>query len=268
PQPMHHGQTLLTESRDFKLPFAIYQEAEEIRAKVDAKRKPPAYSHIRVNQYYSRPKLHGEVPICQCSPGQTCADDCMNRIIQYICNPRTCPCGDKCTNISLGKRPGIKTDVAYYGARGFGLKALEPVKRGGFIDEYRGEIIDLKEAAKRVTESYKYTGNFYFLDYDAQAGEVLDGGRKGNVTRFANHSCNPNCYIEKWLVCGTDEKLTAEFQIGLFALRDISAGEELTYDYGESIFPFSPASLPVSAHSDSARLFSLLSHPRVVRVPA
>lgn len=46
--------------------------------------------------------------------------------------------------------------------------------------------------------------------------------------------CAPNCYIEKWLICGTDEERSAEFQIGLFALRDIQEGEELTYDYGES----------------------------------
>ena len=48
--------------------------------------------------------------------------------------------------------------------------------------------------------------------------------------------CDPNCYIEKWILCGTDESRTAEFQIGLFALRDIKAGEELTYDYGWSAF--------------------------------
>jgi hypothetical protein len=44
--------------------------------------------------------------------------------------------------------------------------------------------------------------------------------------------CDPNCYIEKWLISGSDEERDAEFQIGLFALRDIKAGDELTYDYG------------------------------------
>lgn len=44
-----------------------------------------------------------------------------------------------------------------------------------------------------------------------------------------NHSCDPNCHIEKWHVDG-------EFCIGLFALKDIAAGEELTYDYNFQTF--------------------------------
>lgn len=68
------------------------------------------------------------------------------------------------------------------------MRALEPVSKGGFIDEYRGEVITLAEAGRRVAEVYKDRGNFYLLDYDGAAGEVLDAGLKGNITRFANHS--------------------------------------------------------------------------------
>ena len=42
--------------------------------------------------------------------------------------------------------------------------------------------------------------------------------------RFINHSCEPNCETQKWLVQG-------ELAIGLFAQKDILAGEELTFDY-------------------------------------
>lgn len=42
--------------------------------------------------------------------------------------------------------------------------------------------------------------------------------------RFANHSCDPNCRTEKWTVGG-------ETSVGLFALRDIAEGEEVTYNY-------------------------------------
>ena len=48
--------------------------------------------------------------------------------------------------------------------------------------------------------------------------------RQGALGRFINHSCEPNCETQKWVVRG-------ELAIGLFALRDISAGEELTFDY-------------------------------------
>jgi SET domain len=47
---------------------------------------------------------------------------------------------------------------------------------------------------------------------------------QGALGRFINHSCEPNCETQKWLVQG-------ELAIGLFAQRDIKAGEELTFDY-------------------------------------
>lgn len=47
--------------------------------------------------------------------------------------------------------------------------------------------------------------------------------------------CDPNCYIEKWLLCGSEHERNAEFQLGMYALRDIAAGEELTYNYGAYI---------------------------------
>lgn len=236
PYPIHFGAKLLTEERDFCLPYPIHQTMDQLRDRVNAKRKPPRYQQINKNKYVTRAKLQGEVPLCNCKPGSGCGHDCINRMLMFICDPKTCPSASNCTNISLGRRPHVKTAVAYYGRRGFGLKTLEAIKRDDFIDEYRGEVINLSEAAKRVTEEYKATGNYYLLDYDSAAGELLDGGRKGNITRFANHSCDPNCRIEKFIICGTDEALSAEFQIGLFANRDIAAGEELTYNYGWAAF--------------------------------
>lgn len=47
---------------------------------------------------------------------------------------------------------------------------------------------------------------------------------QGHLGRFINHSCDPNCETQKWLVHG-------ELAIGLFAVRDVDAGEELTFDY-------------------------------------
>lgn len=47
---------------------------------------------------------------------------------------------------------------------------------------------------------------------------------QGGLGRFINHSCAPNCETQKWLVHG-------ELAIGLFALQDIPAHSELTFDY-------------------------------------
>ena len=54
--------------------------------------------------------------------------------------------------------------------------------------------------------------------------EVIDPTIKGNLARFINHSCDPNCISEKWHVLG-------ETAIGIFARRDISKDEELSFDY-------------------------------------
>ena len=54
--------------------------------------------------------------------------------------------------------------------------------------------------------------------------QLIDATDKGNASRFINHSCDPNCEIQKWATGGT-------YSVGIFAVRDILPGEELTFDY-------------------------------------
>ena len=72
----------------------------------------------------------------------------------------------------------------------------QPIPRGKFVIEYRGEIIDPDECFDRMNSRYRDSTNHYFLEYDVN--EVIDGSRKGTISRFVNHSCDPNCHIEKW----------------------------------------------------------------------
>lgn len=75
--------------------------------------------------------------------------------------------------------------------------ASEPIEEGEFIDEYRGEVIDLAQITKRTNELYRKLGNYYYLDYDTAAGEVIDSGLRGNITRFANHSVScGDCHFQ------------------------------------------------------------------------
>ena len=54
--------------------------------------------------------------------------------------------------------------------------------------------------------------------------EIIDATVKGGMARFINHSCEPNCVTEKWVVAG-------ELRVGIFAKKFIQAGAELCYHY-------------------------------------
>lgn len=70
--------------------------------------------------------------------------------------------------------------------------------------------------------SYKSTEHFYFASL--QSGLVLDAATYGSTARFANHSCDPNCALQKWTVNG-------EPRVVLVATTFIKSGSELTYNY-------------------------------------
>jgi hypothetical protein len=67
-------------------------------------------------------------------------------------------------------------------------------------------------------QEYRQKGSkhLYFMNLDAD--HIIDSTRKGAITRFVNHSCDPNMDLQKWTVNG-------EPRIGFFASRPIEAGE-------------------------------------------
>ena len=84
--------------------------------------------------------------------------------------------------------------------------------------------------------SYSYTYS-YLLSYTSLShyytplshphsllGFYVDGKHKGNESRFINHSCDPNCELQPWVVKG-------KVRIGIFAIKDIAENEPLSYDY-------------------------------------
>ena len=52
----------------------------------------------------------------------------------------------------------------------------------------------------------------------------MDPINKGNYSSRLSHSCNPNCGTVTTIASG-------EYTIGMYALRNIEFGEELTFDY-------------------------------------
>jgi SET domain-containing protein len=101
----------------------------------------------------------------------------------------------------------------------------EDIAEGDLVMEYVGEVIDGAEVHRRMTAQRQNTPqdkDFYIMELSN--GMFVDGKFKGSTSRYINHSCDPNCELQRWVVKGYP-------RIGIFALRDISAGEALSYDY-------------------------------------
>lgn len=102
---------------------------------------------------------------------------------------------------------------------GFGVFAAEPINKNKRIIDYAGELIRNKDSAPREVRYLKEGCIWVFRVNRAWSRDAAVGG---NVARFINHSCTPNCWIEVDAPSKT---------IWIRASRPIEPGEELTYDY-------------------------------------
>ncbi|MCD7469283.1 hypothetical protein HAX54_008211 [Datura stramonium] len=188
-----------------------------------------SWTLIRRNLFLHRSRKSqtiDEMMVCHCKPSDRrmgCGDGCLNRMLNVECVRGTCPCGERCSNQQFQKRNYAKLKCFKCGKKGYGLQLLEDVSEGQFLIEYVGEVLDLHAYEARQKE-YALKGHKHFYFMTLNGSEVIDACAKGNLGRFINHSCDPNCRTEKWMVNG-------EVCIGLFALRDIKKGEEVTFDY-------------------------------------
>jgi SET domain-containing protein len=126
------------------------------------------------------------------------------------------------------RKQHLRTSVFDTEAKGFGVFLFDGASAGDFVMEYVGEVLPFAAYAKR--KHFYDRRNFqhaYFMRLSAD--EVIDATRCGNIARFINHSCSPNLETQKWAVGG-------EMCIGLFALRNIQPGEELSFDYNFQSF--------------------------------
>ncbi len=94
-----------------------------------------------------------------------------------------------------------------------GCYTTAPIAKGTRIVEYTGRRIS-KALADELYEKRPYTYLFGIGSGDT----VIDGF---GTAMFINHCCAPNCETEE------DD----DGRVWIYAVRDIAAGEELTYDY-------------------------------------
>ena len=100
---------------------------------------------------------------------------------------------------------------------GWGVYATRTITKNTRIIDYAGEKISNQESLKRER---RYIRNGHIWCFKLTNRTVIDAGVGGNVARYVNHSCQPNCYID-----------IKKGIIWIRAARTLKRGEELTYDY-------------------------------------
>ena len=100
---------------------------------------------------------------------------------------------------------------------GNGVFAKRVIPRGTRIIEYTGARRTIESLVTDVANGKNPGVYLIHLHH----GVTIDGSIDGSDARFINHGCDPNCEIYRF-----DDRLY------VYAMRDIGAGEELTFDYG------------------------------------
>jgi len=128
-------------------------------------------------------------------------------------------------NVKVGRSP----------IHNWGLFTTCGIPKDAMVVEYKGEsmrnvLADLKEKKYGEGALKGQGGDCYMFRLDEST--VLDATVKGNVARFMNHCCHPNCYSK---VIEVDDDRgpvpTKRKHIVIFAQRDLAPGEEVMYDY-------------------------------------
>ena len=100
---------------------------------------------------------------------------------------------------------------------GWGVYATSKISKNTRIIDYAGQKIPNQESLKRER---RYIRHGHIWCFKLTNRTVIDAGVGGNVARFINHACQPNCYID-----------IKKGVIWIRASRNIRKGEELTYHY-------------------------------------
>jgi uncharacterized protein len=100
--------------------------------------------------------------------------------------------------------------------QGTGLFAKKTIPRGTRIIAYQGLRVPKTQLLDDLSKGL--TNMIYVMNLNETT--VIDGEREGNDARFINHSCAPNC-----------EVLFFDDTPFIYAMREISTTEELSFDY-------------------------------------
>lgn len=202
---------------------------------------------------------------CAChSAGKTCYDKqkegkpCICVLLNRECDPVLCKgCGAAeranqlnahddalhatgCQNVAMqrGVSKAVLMGKSQLEACGYGLFTAEDIGENEFVIEYSGELITNDEGVRRearrgnVFDESKNTS--YLFTLLETEGTWVDAAIYGNLSRYINHAGEGDKkganIIPKILY------VNGEYRIRFSATRDIKAGEELFFNYGDN-FP-------------------------------
>ncbi|XP_052465459.1 uncharacterized protein LOC128021339 isoform X17 [Carassius gibelio] len=112
--------------------------------------------------------------------------------------------------------------------KGRGVFATELIYRGDFVVEYRGKLLSPQQA--ELQTEYNESAKVFLFDFQWKSKTwCIDACEEdSSLGRLVNDDHRrPNCKMKTIKVNETPH-------LCLFAVRDITAGEELTYNYGDS----------------------------------
>uniref|UniRef100_A0A8R1E4B2 Histone-lysine N-methyltransferase n=1 Tax=Caenorhabditis japonica TaxID=281687 RepID=A0A8R1E4B2_CAEJA len=216
----------------------IYARLPTLYREVDKKLQTSRYAEKTLKKY--TPCY--ETALCKCIGENRCTtEDCC-----FVASGFECPAdceenGQICNNRKISKKfvnPNITQRKA--GRKGYGVFACGKIKKGEFLAEYVGEIINREERIRRryiADNSADFQASHYIMEM--AEGYAVDAARVGNISRYINHSCEPNARAQvfKSLITKTERKdnkkdyIDYEYRLGIVATKDIGVDEEVTFNY-------------------------------------
>lgn len=179
------------------------------------------FRKISKNRYSGVDKPIGKsATACDCV--EQCDEDCRNVRLLIECGA-SCKFGENCLNKRFQQKKYASLSVFDTSDMGKGVRANELINSYQFIIEYVGEVINKDEMIARMNR-YNAEKTIHHYMMSLGRGLYIDATKMGNIARFVNHSCSPNCQVQFWDVDG-------RLCVGIFAKQKIQQGEELTYNY-------------------------------------
>ncbi|KAJ8681186.1 hypothetical protein QAD02_016973 [Eretmocerus hayati] len=224
----NHVSDMISQIVGAKIPLPMVPKVEDR----EMEERLSQFEHLKENLYLTERYTSKETKrmVCDCflteeeiERGELgCGEDCLNRLLMIECGSR-CVVGSRCTNKRFQNSEYATCEVFRTEKKGFGLRATIDLWPDDFIMEYVGEVLDSRTFRKRAKEYSKDKNRHYYF-MALKSDQIIDATMKGNISRFINHSCDPNAETQKWTVNG-------ELRIGFFSRKFVRAGDEITFDY-------------------------------------